>query len=704
MFMKQRNLMVCLILLLNISVFAQFSGTGSGTSDNPYQITNASQLNEIRNYLGEANANVHFDVKNDIDLSAFIAQQSLATGWNPIGNDSENNAFYGFIHGGSFTISNLWINKPENNYIGLFGYIRGGGIDHLTITTDTTNGITGNDYVGTLAGKIEDAVITYCTVTFKIVGGNYTGGLTGETTSPVSYATASGTINSFGDNIGGLLGATSAAVSNSSADANIKNTADIFVGNFMGGLVGTAQSTVTDCSAAGTIQGSNVIGGLVGNSFGHISNSHASTEVTGNERIGGLIGVSSAITNCYATGNVTGDKEFVGGLTSQSYGAITQSYASGNVYGAKTMGGLVGMAYYAITLSYASGNVTQVLPNSLPEGGLIDVGGLVGNAFGTITNCYATGNITTIENSRYVGGLVGITTLEVSNCYASGNVITKAYSMVGGLIGDAWGPVTNCTAANAVVTSNVAGNLTNVHRLVGTVEFEAVVTNCYSLKSMRLNGEILSVTDANDLHGKDMTIAELQTLVPYNEGLSWDFDDVWTIREGQGYPYFGWKEYHTNIISASTNNDAQGTISPIGDVAYRTNSTQTFTITPKENFEIASVIVDGEDVGTEAEYTFEDITANHTIVVNFVGGELGVNDPALSEIKVYPNPVSDILNIINNQNSYNVEVYNLFGQKILSQTADEELTKVDMSQLASSTYLVRLTNGTATKTVEVIKQ
>lgn len=702
--MKQRNFMLCLIILLNMSVFAQFSGLGTGTLQNPYEITTASQLNEIRNYLGEANANVHFEIQNDINLSSFITDQSPATGWNPIGNDAENNAFYGFVHGGNFTISNLWIDKPENNYLGLFGYIRGGGVDHLTIKTDTTNGITGTDYVGTLAGSVENAVITYCNAEFKITGGNYTGGLIGEVTSPVSYATASGSIDSFGDNIGGLIGSASAAVSNSSANTNIKNTADVFVGNFMGGLVGTAQSTVTDCSASGTIKGTNVIGGLVGNSFGHISNSHASTEVTGNERIGGLIGVSSAITNCYATGKVTGDKEYVGGLTSQSYGIVTKSYATGNVYGAKSLGGLIGIAYYAVTVSYASGDVTQVLPVNLPEGGLIDVGGLVGNAFGTITNCYATGNITTIENSRYVGGLVGITTLEVSNCYASGNVATKAYSMVGGLIGDAWGPVTNCTAANTLVTSSLEGNLSNVHHLVGGLEFDGVITNSFALKTLRLNGIMLSVTDAGDQHGKDKTVAELQNEVTYGDGLTWDFNDVWTIREGQGYPYFGDREYLTNIISASVNNEAQGTVSPIGDIAVKTNSTKSFIVTANENFEIESVIVDGENVGTDAEYTFTDVIANHTIVVNFVAGDLGTNDPSLHEVKVYPNPVTDILSIINNQDTYDVEIYNLFGQKVLSQTAGEALTKVDMSALASSTYLVKLTNGTATKTIKVIKQ
>lgn len=702
--MKQKNFMLCLVLLLNIAVFAQFSGTGAGTETSPYSITNGTQLNEIRNFLGEENANVHFEIKNNIDLSTYIEQQSPVTGWEPIGNDDENNAFYGYIHGGSFIISNLWSNNPEKNYVGLFGYIRGGAIDHLIIKTDTTHGISGNEYVGTLAGKIEDAEVSYCNSEFKITGGNYTGGLIGETSAVVSYTTASGTIDSFGDKIGGLIGSTSAAVSNSSADADIKNTSDTFVGNFMGGLVGVAQSTVSESNASGTLKGTNVIGGLVGDAYALISDSHSTTEVTGNARVGGLIGVSSAITNCYATGKVTGDKEFAGGLTSQSYGNITHSYAEGDVFGAKTLGGLVGMTQGEVTYSYASGNVTQVLPNVLPEGGLIDVGGLIGNAFQIVSNCYATGNITTIENSRYVGGLIGISTVDVTNCYASGNVITKAYSMVGGLIGDAWGPVSNCTAANAIVTSNTEGNLTNVHRLVGILEFDATVTNSFVLKTMRLNGKMLTSTDANSENGLDKSVAELQNEITYGESLTWDFDEVWAIREGQGYPYFGYKEYFTNIISSSVNNEEYGTVTPIGDIAVKTNSSRTFTITPKENYEIESVIVDGENVGTNPEYTFEDVIVNHTILVNFVSGELGVNNPVLSQIKVYPNPVNDVLNIVNNQSNYDIEIFNLFGQKVLSQSGTEAYTKIDMSQLAPSTYLVRLTNNATAQTIKVIKQ
>ncbi len=60
-----------------------------------------------------------------------------------------------------------------------------------------------------------------------------------------------------------------------------------------------------------------------------------------------------------------------------------------------------------------------------------------------------------------------------------------------------------------------------------------------------------------------------------------------------------------------------GSISPSGKVSLRRNETKTFAITPEEGYVVADVLVDGKSVGGVTEYTFEKITANHTIEVVF---------------------------------------------------------------------------------------
>jgi hypothetical protein len=63
---------------------------------------------------------------------------------------------------------------------------------------------------------------------------------------------------------------------------------------------------------------------------------------------------------------------------------------------------------------------------------------------------------------------------------------------------------------------------------------------------------------------------------------------------------------------------AGGSITPAGAVSVNCGADQTFTITPASCFEIADVLVDGVSVGAVASYTFNGVSANHTIDATFV--------------------------------------------------------------------------------------
>lgn len=127
---------------------------------------------------------------------------------------------------------------------------------------------------------------------------------------------------------------------------------------------------------------------------------------------GGLIGENtylSNVINCYAEGNISGQKE-TGGLIGYNSAAIQKCYAVGNVTGIEQVGGLVGDSSGTIENTYATGSAT----------GVQYVGGLVGYleyTFGTITNSYAAGSVNTASSDR--GGLHGgsIRPDSVFNCY-----------------------------------------------------------------------------------------------------------------------------------------------------------------------------------------------------------------------------------------------------------------------------------------------
>lgn len=73
-------------------------------------------------------------------------------------------------------------------------------------------------------------------------------------------------------------------------------------------------------------------------------------------------------------------------------------------------------------------------------------------------------------------------------------------------------------------------------------------------------------------------------------------------------------------------------------------------------------------------------------------------------LKVYPNPVKDILNLSHYQTISNVEVFNMLGQQVMTKSINAAQGQIDMSNLASGAYLVRIASDNIVKTMKVIKQ
>ncbi len=72
----------------------------------------------------------------------------------------------------------------------------------------------------------------------------------------------------------------------------------------------------------------------------------------------------------------------------------------------------------------------------------------------------------------------------------------------------------------------------------------------------------------------------------------------------------------------------------------------------------------------------------------------------LDNIKIYPNPVKDILQITGNSESYNIEIYSLTGQKLHTSS---NISKVDMSLYANGIYIVKVYDNYSTLVKRVIK-
>lgn len=214
---------------------------GNGSSDNPYQIATLENLLWVRqqtNDLGENNWSVgkYFEQTADIDLISI-------DNWEPIGLDASGKRFEGNYDGNGYAIRNLNINRPNDDYQGLFGRCDNSTLKNI---------------------RLENVVIR---------GRERVGGLAGRTAGSVQNSSVTGTVRGSREYVGGMVG--------QGSDASLSNRL-VFIGKVEGGII--ADNSGNDVG----------IGGIVGRASGStsVSTAYVRGEVNGN-RAGGLVGSSS---------------------------------------------------------------------------------------------------------------------------------------------------------------------------------------------------------------------------------------------------------------------------------------------------------------------------------------------------------------------------------------------------------------------------
>ncbi|WP_298393232.1 GEVED domain-containing protein [Flavobacterium sp.] len=75
-----------------------------------------------------------------------------------------------------------------------------------------------------------------------------------------------------------------------------------------------------------------------------------------------------------------------------------------------------------------------------------------------------------------------------------------------------------------------------------------------------------------------------------------------------------------------------------------------------------------------------------------------------SSFSFYPNPVKDVLNLSYSNTIDTVQIFNIIGQEVIAKSINATQATVDMANLPSGAYLVRLTSDSQVKTIKVIKE
>ncbi len=261
-----------------------FTG-GTGTVGDPYQIANLEQLYFLSNVKSLWSS--HFKLVNNIDATStrnLNLVNGVYKGFKPIGDDDikgsrERKEFWGSFDGNGYYISNLYINRPTENYIGMFGSASSVLIKNVKLIKAD---ITGYNYVGGLVGEAGQ----YFSITNSFVSGSVSG----------SYR--------------------------------------------VGGLIGRARTSVDydapgvhQCYSVATIHGSHEVGGLIGRNHTLVLKSFSASDVTALfSYAGGLIGVNGGdVLNSFANGSVATDMRGGGFIGSNGTSMVDKNYAIGPV-------------------------------------------------------------------------------------------------------------------------------------------------------------------------------------------------------------------------------------------------------------------------------------------------------------------------------------------------------------------------------------
>lgn len=280
-------------VLIQNNVFA--STTPDGSVDNPYEISDCEELQGM-NEAPEA----HYVLVNNIDCSGTESWDD-GKGFAPIGGtDFMYEAFVGSLDGRGYTISDLYIDRPDEMSVGLFGSVAVGTVGNF----DLTGSVRGNLLVGSVAGSvILEGTVSNVAATVVVAGDN-----NGEFELGLPLS-----------GVGGIAGFVfyGGVVERSSVYGYIETDySDEAVGNFGGGLVGLImdQGVLRDSHAhvlTGSYGDNSAVGGAVGAMLVYISDdlplveniyARGTVYVNENNLAGGLVGAAqgAAIKNSFA--------------------------------------------------------------------------------------------------------------------------------------------------------------------------------------------------------------------------------------------------------------------------------------------------------------------------------------------------------------------------------------------------------------------
>jgi len=152
------------------------------------------------------------------------------------------------------------------------------------------------------------------------------------------------------------------------------------------------------------------------------------------------------------------------------------------------------------------------------------------------------------------------------------------------------------------------------------------------------------------------------------------------------------KTYHIYVLPS-----VNGQIDPSDyPIPVEESESQQFCFYPENNYVVDFVMVDDSVVhkGDITCYTIENVMSDHSIYVSF-SLKTGIEDMESSFIKIYPNPVDNLLTIESSELKAGdkIDIFDMSGKLVLSLTINEtNKVSVNVGGLSQGTYIFKLGN------------
>ena len=534
-------------------------GGGTGSSSDPYLISNAGQLARLAQQVnsGKTFSGTFFRMTGDIDLST--------RDWTPIG--TEDNGFCGTFDGAGHHITGLTIgtNTDPAPTSGLFFVIDAADSETLPGTVKNLS-VDVKEFVNTAAA-----------------------GLAVNSRGIIDNCSVSGTVTCVMQNRNPIT----------------SNAVGVRSNSIAGGIVGTNLGEISGCHSTCNLSGADEVSGIACRNGGKISNCYSTGSLSSETAAGGIVCDNQGqISDCYSTGNLSAESR-AGGIVCDNRGPVSSCYSTGNLSAKRIVGGI---AAGNVGISPTSNNIRPQSNGSiincysrgtLTGGNECAIGGIVGENGASVSNCYSAASLTggdpsDGEDDSNIGGIAGYNSGNIANCYTTGSLSGTATSSIGGIAGLNEGPsaiTSSYWSLDAVQKSGDTPRPANLMKGVG----EGTDSGTQGLSAAAMKS-VASPTFVQTLNGGRTTADEA----------------LWKFLSGQnsGFPVLnGIGEGCSSDASLSSLQVGSGTLDPQfskGRTAYAvavSKDALSLTVTPTANDPWATVTINGQAATSGTPFT-----------------------------------------------------------------------------------------------------